>query len=216
MRHGTFRWFAVIGAGVGVLAFATPAFAQGWHYPSFTPPEVLTRELSLGVAGDGDAGTVLVGQWREGVSPATELMFDLGFASPNNASTRAVLGFGVGQQLGRANAQNPLDVLLTAGIYGGFGGGNSLVRIPVGVSIGHRFPLQGGMAITPYVHPRASLDFYSSTSDVTVNFDIGGNLELTPQVSLRASLLFSGGRTFRGDDTGFGIAVAYRPPGLRR
>ena len=216
MKHGTFRWSAAVIAGLGVLALATPVYAQGWNYPSFTPPRVQARELNLGVAGDGASGTVMVGQWREGISATTDVMFDLGFASPDNQDTRALLGAGIGHQLAWSGANNPLDAMLTLGFYGAFGGGSSLVRIPVGVSVGHRFPLQGGMAVTPYVHPRLSLDFHDGKSDATVNFDIGGNLELTPQISLRASLLFSGGDTFDNNDTGFGLALAYRPPGLRR
>ncbi|HEX5437054.1 MAG TPA: hypothetical protein VFW98_07840 [Gemmatimonadaceae bacterium] len=221
MTYRTFRWSAMIGAAMGSLAAAAPVLAQGWHYPSFTPPRVQTRELSLGVAGDGDAGTVLVGQWREGITPTSELMFDLGFASPNHQDTHVLLGGAYGYQLSRATTNQPLDALLTVGIYGAFGNPLNLVRIPIGVSIGHRFPLKGQMAITPYVHPRVSFDFFSGQpnisdkSNVTINFDIGGNLELTPQLSLRASILVAGGNTFSGDNTGFGLALAYRPPGLR-
>jgi len=56
MRHGTFRWSAAVVAGLGVLALATPVYAQAWNYPSFTPPRVQARELNLGVAGAGMQG----------------------------------------------------------------------------------------------------------------------------------------------------------------
>lgn len=222
MRYGTVRWSAMIAAGVCSIAFATPAAAQGWQYPSFTPPRVIPRELSMDVAGAGDAGTVLVGQWREGVSAATELSFQLGFASPNygGVDTHVLLGGGFGYQLTRSRPNNPLDAVLTAEVNGAFGRGPDLIRVPIGVSIGHRFPLKGNMAITPYVHPRLSFDFWSGTNgnddnNVTVNFDIGGNLELTQELSLRASVLVSGGDTFPNDNAGFGIGLAWRPAALR-
>lgn len=215
MTYEMVRRSAMIVAGACSIAFATPVFAQGWQYPSFTPPRVVARELSLGVAGAGDAGTTLVGQWRELIAPRTELSFDLGIASPKGpADNRVVLGGGFGQQIARSSANNPLDAVLTAGIYAALGDGPDLVRVPVGVSIGHRFPLEGQMAITPFVHPRVSFDFLSGNNNVTVDFDLGGNLELTRELSLRASLLVSGGDTF-SDDTGFGIGLAWRPAPLR-
>ena len=60
------------------LAIAAPvvADAQAWAYPAFQPPRVLNREFNFGVADAGHAGTTLIFQWREGLTPRTQLSFD--------------------------------------------------------------------------------------------------------------------------------------------
>jgi hypothetical protein len=105
-------------------------------------------------------------------------------------------------------------------VYGAFGSPTNFFRFPFGVSIGHRFALQsGGLALTPYVHPRLSIDFCSSdaycgnSTELSVNFDVGADLELTRRVSIRASFLFTGADAF-DDDIGVGISLAWRPPAL--
>jgi hypothetical protein len=89
----------------------------------------------------------------------------------------------------------------------------TFLSIPVGVSLGHRFPIEGtAMAITPFAHPRLSLNYESandeSETDLAVNFDLGGSLELTQVLSLRLSASF-------GDIDALGISLAFSPRGLR-
>lgn len=211
-------------ARVWSLAFActvisaTSVAAQGWNYPSFHHPHIMSREFNFALADGGDAGTALLFQWREGFGIGTELNLDVGFADPDLGDTRFIVGGGFARRLTSATAEMPLDVLLTAGVYGAFGDPN-LLRIPVGLTVGHRFPLEGAMAVTPYVHPRVSLDFCSNCFDggddtgLSINFDLGVDLELSRQLSLRFSALFAGGDLF-GDDDGFGISLAWKPAGL--
>ncbi len=54
-------------------AWAMPAAAsaQAWAYPAFQPPRVINREFNFGVADASDAGTSLIFQWREGLTPRT-------------------------------------------------------------------------------------------------------------------------------------------------
>jgi hypothetical protein len=156
-------------------------------------------------------------QWREGFGIRTELKFDVGFADPDEGDAYFIAGGGLGHRLAVASADMPLDLVLTAGIYGAFGDVN-LFRVPVGVSVGHRFPLEGAMAVTPYVHPRVSVDFCSDCggdddNDISINFDLGADLELSRQLSLRFAALFAGGDLF-GEDDGFGISIAWRPAAL--
>jgi hypothetical protein len=202
-----------------VLA-AAPVAAQGWNYPSFHHPQIVSREFNFGLADGGDAGTALLFQWREGFGVGTELDLDVGFADPDNGDSRFILGGGFARRLISATAEMPLDLTLTAGVAAAFGDEN-YVRIPIGLSVGHRFPLEGTMAITPYVHPRVSVDFCSNCfgeagdddTDVAVNFDIGADLELSRQMSLRFSALFAGGDFF-GNDDGFGLSLAWKPAAL--
>src|SRR5215813_5162667 len=85
----TFPGSAVIARHVATAAFGVvllvPGIAKGqaWAYPAFQPPRVLTREFNFGVADAQSAGTSLVFQWREGLTPRTQLSLDVGFADPD-------------------------------------------------------------------------------------------------------------------------------------
>jgi hypothetical protein len=210
-------------ARVCTLAFAcsvitaAPVTAQAWNYPSFNQPQIMSREFNFGLADGGDYGTSLLFQWREGLGIRTEMKVDGGFADPDDGDAYFFAGAGLGQRLAVATAEMPLDLVLTAGLYGAFGDVN-LFRVPIGLSVGHRFPLEGAMAVTPYVHPRVSLDFCSDCAgdddtDISINFDLGADLELSRQLSLRFAALFAGGDLF-GDDDGFGISIAWRTAAL--
>ena len=216
-----------IARAVLAVGFVVPATvgAQAWAYPSFQPPRLTPREFNFGVADAGDAGTSLVFQWREGISPRTQLSADLGFADPDGKGNgKLILGGQFGYLFTQANAEMPLDFLGTAGVGFSLGDGGNIVRIPLGVSIGHRFPLEDNFAITPYIHPRVSIDICSdcggpdntdSETDLGIDFDLGANFEVTKQLSFRVSALFGGSDTF-GDSDGFGISLAWTPPGLSK
>jgi hypothetical protein len=197
---------------------AAPLAAQGWNYPSFHHPHIMSREFNFALADGGDAGTVLLFQWREGFGVGTELNLDVGFADPDAGDSRFILGGGFGRRLMSATTDMPLDLVLTGGLYAAFGDRN-IFRVPIGLTVGHRFPLEGAMAITPYVHPRVSIDFCSNCfeggddTELSINFDLGADLELSRQLSLRFSALFAGGDVF-GEDDGFGISLAWKPAAL--
>ncbi len=210
----------VVAAG---LVAPVAAGAQAWAYPSFQPPRVMNREFNFGIADAGHAGTSLIFQWREGLSQSAQLSLDAGFADPDgNGNSKFLLGGQYAHLLNQANSELPLDFLLTAGLNFAVGEGSDLFHIPVGVSIGHRFPLDEGFAITPYVHPRISFDNCTecgrdgdSRSDLGIDFDLGVNFEVTKQLSFRVSGVFGGSDTFSNAD-GFGISLAWAPVGLSR
>jgi hypothetical protein len=196
-----------------IAAIATPVSAQV-GYPSFQQPRTVTREYNILIA-DGDGLTPVVFQWREGLAAGSQLSFDAGIADPEseNADLFLLLGGQYARQLALARPDMPLDFLFTAGLFGMFGNDLTFVSIPVGVSLGHRFPIEGtSMAITPFAHPRLSLDYASandeSETDLAVNFDLGGSLELNQTISLRVSATF-------GDIDALGISMAFSPRGLR-
>lgn len=215
----------IITRALVALATTSPAalHAQAWAYPAFQPPRVMTREFNFGVADAQSAGTSLVFQWREGLSPRTQLSLDVGFADPDGEGNgKLLLGGQFAGMLTEAKAEMPLDFLGTVGVNMALGDGGNLVRIPFGVSIGHRFGLDQNFAITPYVHPRISLDVCSdcgkdgdNETDLGVDFDLGVNFEVTRQLSFRVSALFGGSDTF-GDSDGFGLSLAWSPPGLSK
>lgn len=206
---------AVVLAGASVAPAAT-AGAQALNYPAFQPPTIVQREYAVGVA-DGDHTTSAVFQWREGWSPVSQLSFDIGVADPDHGDVKLLVGGGYARQLNRASGDLPLDILFTAGAYAALVD-PTIFQIPVGVSLGHRFDLDQGLALTPYIHPRLALSYCSecgphgdSDSDLDVVFDLGANFEVSPRLSLRAAVAFGSNRS-----DAIGFALAWRPGALRR
>ncbi len=191
--------------------------AQAANYPSLQLPRASTRDYTAAIA--AGSGTVALFQWREGAGTDMHLGLDVGVADYKGSSDISLfVGGSLGKELLRATGDQPLDLLLTAGIGGSFGGAN-VFRIPVGVSVGHTFGLDDGMSITPYVHPRLSLDLCSdcggkddSRSDVSLAFDIGTNFQINRQFAIRAAVAFTGSDFF-GDDS-FAIGINWTPAGL--
>ena len=192
---------------------ASEASAQAWNYPEFQAPRVVNREFNFAVFSSGDGGTGLLAQWREGIAPDFILELEGGFTSPPHFDTHGLIGGSIGYQLARESKDIPLDFLLTGGFYDAFGSPNTF-RIPFGISIGHRFPIQGSaMAFTPYIEPRLSIDNAPGDTKLGVEFDIGGSMELTPQISVRLLGTF-GGSNVLPNDPGIGFSVAWTPLGL--
>lgn len=214
-RFSTILGAAVIAAGAWLAPVGTAA-AQALNYPSFQAPIIVQREYSVGVS-DGDNVTNAVFQWREGWSPVSQLSLDIGVADPENGDVKLLLGGGYSRQLTRSSADLPLDMLLTAGAYVALTD-PTIFQVPVGISLGHRFDLDQGLAITPYIHPRLALAYCSecgpgddSDTDLDVVFDLGANFDVSRRLSLRAAVAFGG----EGDDA-IGFALAWRPGALQR
>ncbi len=202
---------------LAALLPAARSNAQAWAYPAFQPPRVIVREYNFGIADTDRGGAALVFQWREQSGPTTQFSFDVGIADTEgrNSNLIAFGGVGFGHRLGSATNEVPLDFLLTAGIYLAIGD-FTLLRVPIGVSLGHRFVLDGAMSVTPYLHPRVSLDVCSDCggSDIGLTFDLGANFQLSRSLSIRAAAIFAGADSFDGE--GFGISLAWTPPSLAR
>lgn len=220
MIHRTIRRLLAVAAITATSAAA--AGGQGWNHPSFQTPTAAQREFNFALSDGGVAGTTFLFQWREGMATGNQINFDVGFADPEFGDEKLVLGAGFGHELVRSRADLPLDILFTAGLYGAVGGNSPFFRVPAGVSVGHRFPLEGGFAITPFVHPRVSFDYCgdcdsrgNSDTELSLNFDLGVDFGITPNLSLRAAGMF-GGSDLLGDDDAFGISLAWAPTPLRR
>ncbi len=220
------------------LLSAAPLAAQAYNYPDLQTPRIVDREYNFAAASAGNAGTSLLFQWREGLNTDWQFSLDGGLASPKGGgNTRIILGGGLGYQWVRATADMPFDIAATFGA--GFSSGSSLnvVRIPVGAAVGHTFKLDNGNELTPFVHPRLSLDFCSgpaavntispggtavtipgacpSNAKVDVDVDVGVNYEITPQVALRVAALL-GGTSYLGSTNGVGFSIAWTPKGLKK
>lgn len=210
-----------LGAGLAVFLTATTAAAQAWNYPSMMTPTIMERQYGLLIANGGKSGTVIAGQWREGMNSETEFQFEFGFADPDGRDARVLLGAGLARRLTRATEEMPLDMVLTGGIYPSFGDPATLIRIPVQLSMGHRFDLENSQVnITPFLNPRLSFDLCTGgedkcgpdASDLSINFDLGAAVDLTSRLSLIAAILFPGGDF---SDNGFGLGIYWRPRAIR-
>jgi opacity protein-like surface antigen len=213
-----------VAVAIAITLGSAPLQAQAWSYPAMQIPTTSTRDY-LGALVSA-SGTSVLAQWREGINAEMHVGVDAGIA--DFGSGRSSLGLfaagNVGRQLVRARSDVPVDLLLTGGIGLALGDGFRTLRIPVGISAGRRFDLDGGMALTPFLHPRASLDFSSvslgggrraSDNTVSLDFDIGVDWELNKNVSFRAAGLFTGS-DFSTSDNGFAIGLVWRPNGLAK
>ena len=219
-RKSTLR--AALAAAALTVAAAAPAGAQAFAYPSFQAPRITGREFNFAIA-DADAATSLVFQWREGTGTRNQLSFDIGFGDTDADENVFFLGGQFGRQLTTSNASMPFDLLLTVGAnlaHSEFAGeGINVFRIPVGVSAGHQFPLEGGMSITPYIHPRfviakCSSDLGCDDTELGLEFDIGGEFKFNPAFAVRLSATFGDEDTFNDDS--FGVSLAWTPGGSAR
>lgn len=202
--------------------FAAEAQAQALNYPALQVPSVSNRDYTGAVV--GSRGTMMMFQWREEISSQMHVGFDLGLYDPNRRGERTAI-FGaanLGKDLMRATREQPLDLLLTAGAGISIASGRTGLRVPLGVSMGHTFELEDGMAITPFVHPRASIDLCSSCSsrgrsqtDVSLNFDVGASFDFNRRLSARVAALFSGADQFGAGDA-ISVGFTWTPDGLRR
>jgi hypothetical protein len=185
----------------------------------------MNREFNFGVADAGDAGTSLLFQWRRGPLQHEPAFRGRRFRRPEGKGERqAHSGWAVRLPVHAGQRRDAARLSRHCGVGFAFGDGGNIARIPFGVSIGHRFPLDQGFAITPYVHPRVSIDFCSdcggsnndqNETDLGIDFDLGANFEVTKQLSFRVSILFGGSDTF-GDSDGFGLSLAWSPPQLSK
>lgn len=218
VTHGFSGWRRHLAAACGVLGIASVASAQAWTYPAFQAPRLEEREFNFGVADAGKGGTTLIAQWREFVASRSQFTLEAGLSAADKGGGNVLIGAAsLAYEAHRATSEVPLDLILTGGAGVALGDAQAL-RIPAGVAVGYRIELERDVAITPYLHPRLSIDFCNDCgrddAALGVNFDVGVNVDVSPHIAIRAAAMFGGGSLFGQD--GIGISLAWRPPGLRR
>jgi hypothetical protein len=189
--------------------------AQAGFYPSFQPTRVAEREYNFALT-DFDGGSALLFQWREGLgNQRTQFTADLGLADgdgPADGDGAVIIGGSLHYQLMRATTDVPFDMVFGAGLGLTAGDNYNYFRVPIGVAIGHRFPLEGKFAITPFVHPRLSIDRVKvgsvSDTDTNIDIDIGGSFEINEQMQVRLAATL-------GNGDAVGVSFVWLPRGLR-
>jgi hypothetical protein len=127
-----------------------------------------------------------------------------GFADgAGTLDTRILLGGDFRTRLVSYSESFPLDGALTVGLGTQIGDGPDLFFLPVGLSLGRRFELEGSnTTFTPYVHPVIVPTFGGGDDDVNFAFGLGVDVRFSDSWAVRAS----GGL---GDIDGVGVSLTY-------
>jgi hypothetical protein len=175
----------------------TPIFKA--PYRAFTSHEF---GVSLSDPGEG-VSLALEGFYRYGRA-ANDFSIRGGFEDLNgSAGTRALLGGDFRTQVVSYSESFPLDGSLTLGLGANVGDGPDAYYIPVGISLGRRFDLEGSnTTFVPYAHPVIVPTFGGGNSDVNFALGLGVDIRFSDSWAIRAS----GGI---GDIEGVGVSVAY-------
>jgi hypothetical protein len=128
-----------------------------------------------------------------------------GFANPSGpGDTRLLVGGNFRTRVLNYSESFPLDGALTVGAGLNIGDGDDLIYLPVGVSLGRRFELEGSnTTFTPYAHPVIVPVLGASGGD-DVGFALGLGVDM--RFSREWSIRVSGGI---GDLEGVGVGITY-------
>jgi hypothetical protein len=185
---------------------AGPSAAQETGTPIFKAPyrAFTSHELGVSLSDPGEgASLALEGFYRYGQG-ANDFSVRGGFVDLNgSAGTRVLLGGDFRTQVVSYSESFPLDGSLTLGLGASVGDGRDAYFVPVGISLGRRFELEGSNTIfVPYAHPVIVPTFGGGDSDVNFALGLGVDIRFSEQWAIRAS----GGL---GDIEGVGVSVAY-------
>jgi len=169
---------------------ASDMAAQATGMPSFNAPyRAFTRsEIGLVLSFPNGGGTGIEGAYR-----MSSGRFDIGFRGgmfdPGGAaSTLLLLGAEARQRVLTHTVDFPLDGALILGVGGAFGSGNSVMFVPIGLSLGRRIDPQGSqVSIVPYVQPTGLLVAGNGNSDFLFALGLGADFRLSPRFDARIS-----------------------------
>jgi hypothetical protein len=117
--------------------------------------------------------------------------------------TRVLLGGDFRTQVLTYSESLPIDGSLTVGLGANVGDGPDSYYLPVGVSIGRRFDLEGSnTTFVPYAHPVVVPIFGNGDSDVKFALGLGVDVRFSHDLAVRVS----GGV---GDIEGVGVSLTY-------
>ncbi|MGH7527196.1 MAG: hypothetical protein ACREMX_10885 [Gemmatimonadales bacterium] len=203
MRHSVFGGIMVLAMVAGMTGGAA---AQETNTPIFKAPYRAfdNHEIGGSISDPGEGiSFALEGFYRYGRG-SNDFSLRGGFADAAGAGDAIVLlGGDFRTQVLTYSESFPLDGALTLGLGGLFGEGDDIFLLPVGISLGRRFDLEGSnTTFVPYVHPNIVPVFGGGGDDVQFALGLGVDIRFSEQWAVRAS----GGL---GDIEGVGISLAY-------
>ena len=188
--HKLIRLSSVVVALVLAVSSVEVAEAQLTGTPVFSAPYRAFKSTEAGAVVSSAGNYSLEGFYGYGRGKFDiELragFIDFGTAGNVDLGSQVVLGAQARQRVITNTRQFPLDGALTFGISGGFGDGTDRVLIPVGLSLGRRFLLEGTKtSFVPYVQPFAGLSLTDGDSELIAGLGLGVDIRLSDVIDLR-------------------------------
>lgn len=177
--------------------------AQETGTPVFSAPLRAFASHELGLSLSSPEGADLGFEAFAGIAHGRgDWAFRVGFLD-RGRGTDLVLGARYRVRLFAHSADFPLDGALTLGVGAAFDDGASVLRVPVGLSIGRPFRLgSSGVSLTPYLQPSLVPTFRKGDSEMAVALGLGLDLRLSRRLDVRVS----GGA---GDLEGFAVSLVW-------
>jgi hypothetical protein len=177
------------------------AEAQETGTPVFSAPyrAFSSHEFGLSLSAPEDVDLGLEGFYSY-ASGRNDLGLRVGLLDVED-STNLALGGRFRTRLLTHSGDFPLDGALTVGFGAVFFDGGTVVRVPVGLSLGRRID-GSGLSFVPYLHPMLMPTFSSGNSELELALGLGFDLCLTRRFDLRVA-----GSV--GDLEGFSVSLAW-------
>jgi hypothetical protein len=192
--------FALVVAGVFA---AVPVAAQETGTPVFQAPyrAFATHELGLSLSGPEGADIGVEGFYSF-ASGRSDYGLRIGLLDHGD-TTNLVLGGRFRTRLLTHSEDFPLDGALTVGLGAVFMDGGTVLRTPIGLSLGRRIDSgSSGLSFVPYLEPVLVPRFSGGESELELALGLGLDLRLTRRFDLRVS-----GSV--GDLEGFAVSFAW-------
>jgi opacity protein-like surface antigen len=198
-----------LSGGILVLALlagsAASAAAQETGTPIFKAPYRAFENHEFGASlsdpGEG-VDFALEGFYRYGKGQ-NDFSVRGGFSDVDGSNTVFLIGGDFRTQVLSYSEAFPLDGALTVGVGGLFGEGDDVILLPVGISLGRRFDVEGSSTtFVPFAHPNVVPRFGGGNDGVDFTLGLGVDIRFSDRWAVRAS----GGL---GDVEGVGVSVAY-------
>jgi hypothetical protein len=188
----------VMANGLAAQETGTPMFKA--PYRAFT-----NHEFGAAVSDPGEAFSFALEGFYSYGRGSNDFGLRLGMADPQGAgSTSILLGGDFRTRIVNYSESFPLDGALTVGVGANFGDGEDLIYLPLGLTFGRRFELEGSKTtFTPYVHPTL-LPVLGASSGDDVGFALGLGVDLKFSSEWQARVSGS-----VGDLEGVGLGLAY-------
>lgn len=192
---------------LGIVLAAPPmaCAAQSTGSPVYQAPYRAFARNEIGVSlSEPGSGFDLEGSYRTAFTQTVDLGFRGGFHSgPGpDSRTNTLLGADLRARLVTHTESFPLDASLTVGLGLESGTGETVGRLPIGLSMGRRVLVEGSaISLVPYAQPVLTLLFGdASGTDLSLGFGI--DARVTPRLDLRFSAAI-------GNSSGIGFTAAF-------